>query len=138
VTDHDRRWAEIERRREAAEGPFRELCSGFLQLVPGRGAAGVRTLRRLSRALAALTEYRDAHNQARNLGGGELILGVRVVADELAAQIQEAAGPGQDPTTISWVLAGLRCPSQPFCAGCTTCFTVTAPTRPITGQVGVR
>jgi hypothetical protein len=134
-TDHDRRWAEIEARQAAAKQPFDTLVSGFLHLS-GWGTG--RTANRLKRALWALQEYRDAHQQSRNMGDGELILSVRVVADELAAQIQEAAPTTSvDPATIAWVLAGMRCPSQPFCTGCQSCFTITAPLRPVDGQVFV-
>lgn len=122
-----------DKRRAAAEGPFQKLCMGFLHLA---GWSTGRTASRLDQAMRALREYRDAHGQGRNMGHGETILAVRVVADELAAQIQEAAsGGGQDEATIAWVLAGLRCPDQPFCTGCRSC--VTAPNRPIDGAVGV-
>jgi hypothetical protein len=125
----DDRWARVDARRAKADGPFQQLCSGFLHLS---GWSTGRTAKRLDKALWALREFRDAHGQERNMGSGELILAVRVVADELAGQIQEAAGDpvhGADPATIAWVLAGMRCPSKPFCTGCTACFTITAPNR---------
>lgn len=133
----DRRWAEIEERQKKAEGPFHELVAPFLDLA---GWSTGRTAKRLDRALWALRGYRSAHQQSENMGDGPLTLSVRVVADELANQIQEAASDpsehGVDPATIAWVLAGMRCPSQPFCTGCTACFTITAPNRAIRGQVG--
>lgn len=123
-------WAERDARRAAAQARFDRLCAGFLHL----GKAGHNRIgARLEAALSALRGYRDAHNQDRNVGNGETILAARVVADELAAQIQESAGPGQDPATIAWVLAGLRCPNQPFCTGCQGCFTITSPHRPVPG-----
>lgn len=127
-------WDAIERRREETRGPFEELSRPYLHLT---GWSTGRTAKRLEKALRALREYRWAHNQEPTMGSGDLILGVRVVADELAAQIQEKAGPEQDPATIAWVLAGMRCPSRPFCTGCSSCFTITAPNRPIDGQVGI-
>ena len=128
-------WDAIDRRRQEATGPFEKLCRGFLHL---RGWGTGRTAKRLKDATWALRNYRDAYGQDRNMGDGELMLAVRVVADELAGQIQEAAGPDQDPTTIAWVLAGMRCPDQPFCTGCPACFTITAPNRLIPGQVGAQ
>jgi hypothetical protein len=129
--------AERRQRQEKAEGPFKELVSPFLDLA---GWSTGRTAKRLKNALWALHEYRSAHQKDENMGSGPLTLSVRVVADELANQIQEAASDpaehGVDAATIAWVLAGMRCPSQPFCTGCTACFTITAPNRAIRGQVG--
>jgi hypothetical protein len=52
-------------------------------------------------------------------------------ADQFARDIESAAHEaGQDPATIAWVVAGLRCPDKPFCTGCRSCFTITAPLRP--------
>lgn len=130
--DFERQMAERKRWQERTEGPWRELCERFLGL-----SARSRTFRRLEQARWAYREYRDAHQQDREMGGYELHLAVRVVADELARQIQEAAADRLlDPATIAWVLAGMRCPSQPFCTGCSACFTITAPNRPIPGQTG--
>jgi len=54
---------------------------------------------------------------------------VRVTADSLAALIDATATAKQDAYTIAWVVAGLRCRRQPFCAGCGACQTVTSPHR---------
>ncbi len=137
MEDFDRRMAERDRRQAEAEGPFEELARPFLHLA---GWGSGRVAKRLNSALWALRNFRDAHGQSRNIGDGEVMLSVRVVADELARQIQEAAGEaaGVDPATIAWVLAGMRCPDRPFCTGCRACFTITCPNRTIPGQVGVR
>jgi hypothetical protein len=132
--EFDRR-AELGVRREETEGPFKALCQRFLSLS---GWASGPTAKRFSEALWALRRFRDARNQDRDMGGGEVILAVRVIADELARQIQAKAGPEQDPATIAWVVAGMQCPAQPFCTGCTTCATIMSPGRLIPGQVGVR
>lgn len=127
TTEHERRWAEIEQRRAKATEPFKQLCAPFLGVAVDTPVA-----RRLRDAQWAHQEYRDAHGQDRNMGGYDLSLGVRVVADQLARDIEDAAATaGQDPATIAWVLAGLRCPRRPFCTGCGACFTVTSPLRPM-------
>lgn len=133
-------WARVEQRREASRGPFEKLCINFLGL-DRYGRTNGRELPvfgRLRDALAALDEFRRAHNQDGLHAYEEVELSVRVVADELANQIQHATGPEHDPATIAWVLAGMRCPSQPFCTGCRSCFTITSPNRPIAGEVGAQ
>lgn len=90
---------------------------------------GVGVFDRLREATGAVREWRHASNTR----GGDYeqeILAVRVVADTFASQIEAAATGDQDATTIAWVTAGLRCPAQPFCTGCTRCQTVTSPLRP--------
>ena len=56
---------------------------------------------------------------------------VRVVSAVMADQIQAAASAvdALDRITVAWITAGLRCTAQPFCAGCPSCQTITAPTR---------
>jgi hypothetical protein len=106
----------------------------FLGLDRYRGRRGeLPVAKRLSEAIWALREWRDANGQDRNMGDGELNLGVRVVADALAGEIAAFATAEQDASTVAWVLAGLRCPAQPFCTGCRSCQTVTAPHR-LTGD----
>lgn len=111
-------------RKAQVEGPFNDLAP-FLHLAN----YGLRNpvFLRLRDALATLREWRWA-SQTRGGDYEEVILAVRVVSDALARQI-EAGFPVQDDT-IRWVLAGLRCPAQPFCTGCTACQTITAPLRP--------
>lgn len=135
TSDFDRTMADREKRRTEAEGPFKALCLSFLGLS---GYASGPTAKRFEKALWALRRYRDAHGQSRDMGDGEVILAVRVVADELARQIQAKAGPEQDPATIAWVVAGMQCRAQPFCTGCTACATIMSPGRLVPGQVGVR
>lgn len=84
--------------------------------------------RRLEEALQAMRSHRRLNNQA-DRQEDEVSLGVRIVADSMASEISAAAGEGQDSATIAWVVAGLRCPSRPFCRGCDACFTVDAPHR---------
>lgn len=112
-------------RQDAAWAGF-ERWSRFL----GLRAWGfdVPAFNRLVAASRAVTDYRRAHNQR----GGDYedeILAVRVCADTFAGEIEAAAGD-RDADTISWVVAGLRCPQRPFCTGCPACQTVTSPARP--------
>jgi len=125
------RWLVEQRKRiEKARGPF-EAIRRFLHVdrgdVWGRGRLPV--YEKLNTALAALREWRHANNQ-QDRTEDQVCLSIRVVCDAMATQIGEAgAGAGQDPATIAWVVAGLRCPSRPFCQGCESCFTVDAPHR---------
>ena len=118
---------------EKARGPFEELAQPRLGLELGswdrRGRAR-RLHDKVDRALSALREWRQANNQQER-PEEKVNLAIRTTAEELAAQLAESAGarPDLDPTTIAWVLAGLRCPAAPFCEGCNACFTVTAPNR---------
>jgi hypothetical protein len=114
-----------DRKREAALKRF-DQWSGYLHLA-GWGH-GLPAFKRLQEALYAVRDWRYISN-TRTGSDEEIALAVRVVADTLANQIQ-AAATDQDQATIAWVVAGLRCPSQPFCTGCTSCQTVTSPLRP--------
>lgn len=113
--------------RERAREPFEHLALGRLHLSH-QAPAG----KRLSDALWALRQWRMTHNQSQEMRD-EVALGVRMTAETMADQIQAAAGPEHDPATIAWVLAGMRCPSRPWCAGCVACQTVTSPLRPAGG-----
>jgi hypothetical protein len=85
----------------------------------------VETATRAIRGWRNLSQWKgDVDEQAQ--------LVVRVAAESFADTITAAAGPEHDAATIAWVVAGLRCPSRPFCTGCVACQTVTAPTRPCT------
>jgi hypothetical protein len=114
---------------EAAREPF-EAILPYLDLDEGDGwgrRKGSRALHRLKEATKALHRWRSVNNQ--QMQGNEVEkLAVRVVAAQMADDIAEAS-TGQDPHTIAWVLAGLRCPRRPFCTGCNACFTVTSPLR---------
>jgi hypothetical protein len=116
---------EQERKREAARAKF-DQWSKYLHLH--KWGWGSDTFMRLHHATSDVQEFRRLSNYR---GGDyeEQVLAVRLVADTLADQIQ-AAADGQDPATVAWVVAGLRCPSTPFCRGCASCQTVTSPLRP--------
>lgn len=113
-------------RIERARGPFDGIAR-YLRLA--EWGTGVPVGRRLRAAFAALHEWRDANNQ-RRVPSDDITLAVRIVADQLAAEIEGAAGPEHDRDTVAWVLAGMRCPLRPFCTGCRACFTITSPNRP--------
>jgi hypothetical protein len=115
--------AEKAERVERARGPFERLALGRLDLT---GRPDV--LKSVRDALWALRDWRQVNNQQLRLEE-EAALAVRAVAESMASEIAAAAGDGQDPGTIAWVLAGLRCRRQPFCRGCDACFTVDAPHR---------
>lgn len=82
-------------------------------------------------AAADIREWRDANNQARGDYEDEVVV-LNVAREVWADEIQEAAAedPLMDPVTVATILAGLRCPSRPYCTGCVACQTVTAPHRP--------
>lgn len=86
------------------------------------------------RALDAQWDIRE-HRQVHNLPGGgyeQLHVALNVARETWATQI-EAACQGQpdlDRHTVAVIVAGLRCPSRPYCTGCPACQTVTAPARP--------
>jgi len=92
--------------------------------------------RRVAAALGAVRRWRQVSN---TLGDDYETEGVavRVTAEALAGQIDAAATARQDPGTIAWVVAGLRCRRRPFCTGCGACQTVTSPHREFTAG-GVR
>lgn len=86
------------------------------------------------RALEAQWDIRE-HRQSHNLRGGdheELHIALNVARETWAMEIQEACQgqPDLDPHTVAVIVAGLRCPARPYCTGCPSCQTVTAPTRP--------
>ncbi len=118
-------------RQERTDDAFRRI-QRFLDLDSGEvwGRRPPAVLTRLKDALAALRDYRRAHNQP-NFGDYEEKLAVRIVADQFAEDIADAAGgrTDLDPHTVAWVLAGIRCPWRPFCRGCQGCFTITSPHR---------
>jgi len=129
TTADEPRWqTEQKKRIEQARGPF-EAILRFLHVdtgdVWGRGRLPV--YEKLDKALSALRQWRWANNQQDRIED-QVCLSIRVVCDAMATQIAEA-GAGQDPATIAWVVAGLRCPRRPFCHGCESCFTVDAPHR---------
>ncbi len=131
-TDFDRRMADHRARIERARGPF-EAVQRFLRLAIPRWDSGRRPAAAYERALKAVQavrEWRYANNQ--QMQDHELEkLAVLVCADQFAEEIEAAAhDAGQDPATIAWVVAGLRCTARPFCTGCRACFTVTSPLRP--------
>jgi hypothetical protein len=129
-TENDRRWREREERVEKARARLDRLPSwltvDFGDVWGRRKSAPVVT--KLKEAFSALREWRHANQQSERLDD-EVALAIRVVADAMATDIGEAAGPHQDPATIAWVMAGLRCPRRPFCRGCDSCFTIDAPHR---------
>jgi hypothetical protein len=96
----------------------------------GRSGYACEAFNRAEKAVWALQAWRDAAGQRRDPHEA-LELTVRVVADVLAGQIEAAAPADLDSATVRWVVAGLRCTSQPFCTGCTMCATVTSPQRPM-------
>lgn len=126
------RWLVEQRERiQKADGPFHELCTPWMGIDRGDIFAGRPRLpvyTRLEKALYALREWRNA-NQQRHHQDDEVSMAIRIVADSMASEIAAAAGDGQDAETIAWVVAGLRCPARPFCLGCPSCFTITAPHR---------
>lgn len=121
--------AEKNARIEKARGPFERLRGLMsVQRYRAMGAGELPVYRRLNDALWALRDWRLANNQQQRMED-EVSLCIRVVNDSMASEISAAAGAGQDPATIAWVVAGLRCPLRPFCQGCDACFTVDAPHR---------
>lgn len=122
------RWVvEKEERIEKARGPF-EAILRFMHVDMGDWRGGrLPVYERLDKALSALRQWRYVNNQ-QDRTEDQISLAIRIVCDAMATQITEA-GAGQDPATIAWVVAGLRCPRRPFCKGCPGCFTVDAPHR---------
>jgi hypothetical protein len=110
-------------RVERARGPFERLCLGRMTVSSKSSVAD-----RVRAALWALHDWRQVNNQQER-GEEEAALAVRIVAESMASEIAATAGESQDPGTIAWVVAGLRCPRQPFCRGCDACYTVDAPHR---------
>lgn len=130
--EHDRQIAARRQRIEKARGPF-DAVMPFLHLhIPGWSSPRrpARAYQRLVDAFSAVREWRHANQQ--DMQGNEMEqLAARICADQFARDIEAAAhDAGQDPATIAWVVAGLRCPAKPFCTGCRRCFTITAPLRP--------
>ncbi len=132
MSEVDRRLSERDRRIEAARGPF-EAARQFLHLhIPSWDSRErpASVYRRVVDAVSAVREWRYANNQREQDHEMER-LAIRISADQFARDIEAAAhDAGQDPATIAWVAAGLRCPDKPFCTGCRSCFTITAPLRP--------
>lgn len=129
--EFDRQRAERQQRIEKARGPF-EAIRRYMHVARFTGGKWstdeLPVFRRLHDALNALSEWRMA-NQQRNEYQDEIALSIRIVADSMASEIAAAAGADQDPQTIAWVVAGLRCPLRPFCRGCDACFAIDAPHR---------
>lgn len=132
MTDFDRRRAERDKKIEAARGPFEAVIHYLHLRLPGWSSRerSPKVYERVTKARAAVREWRYVNNQ--QMQDNELeILSIRIAADQFARDIEAAAHEaGQDPATIAWVVAGLRCPDKPFCTGCRSCFTITAPLRP--------
>lgn len=129
--DFDRRMAEKERKIEAARGPFDALREFFRLEIPDWSSPRrpARAYERLVEAFSAVREWRYVNSQQMQTNELEKIA-VRICADQFAREIADAAhDAGQDPATIAWVVAGLRCPRRPFCTGCDSCFTVASPHR---------
>jgi hypothetical protein len=133
----ERQMAERQERIEKARGPFQDLFRFAHLNIPSWSSGGrpVRAFERVRAGFMAVREWRNANQQ--NMQTDELeMLAVRLCADQFAREIEDtASGAGQDPATIAWVVAGLRCPSRPFCTGCSRCFTITSPHRPNEGSL---
>lgn len=132
VASQEPSWVADKRKRvEKARGPFEAVMpylgidrGSFMQNLPGAAVA-----LRVDRAADAVREWRYANDQRGQDREIETVA-IRVAADQFARDIEDAAADtGQDPATIAWVVAGLRCPRRPFCTGCNACFTVTSPHR---------
>lgn len=118
-------------RIEKARGPFDAVRQFFHLDIPAWDSRrrAPRAYERVVEAFRAVSEWRYANNQ-RGQDHELERLAVRICADQFAREIEDAAhAAGQDPATIAWVVAGLRCPARPFCTGCDACFTVSAPHR---------
>lgn len=137
---NERMFAEKRKKIEEARGPFEEVRP-FLHLRLPEGLSRERpshVFRRVTAATRAVRQWRYVNSQRMQDNEIEIVA-IRISADQFARDIEDAAaqpGASLDPATIAWVLAGLRCPDKPFCTGCTSCFTITAPNRSIPGQVG--
>lgn len=118
--------ARIERARPAFEKLPMWLTVNFGSVLGEQYPRSV--LAKLSKAFTALREWRHANQQSPR-EDDQVALAIRIVCDAMATEIGEAAGGREDPATIAWVQAGLRCPRQPFCRGCDACFTIDAPHR---------
>lgn len=132
TTEFDRRWEERDKAIEEARGPF-EAIRKYLHITIPNWTSRERpatVYRRLVAATSAVRQWRYVNQQKEQTNELE-ILAIRICADQFARDIEDAAHQaGQDPATIAWVTAGLRCPSKPFCTGCRACFTITSPLRP--------
>ena len=122
-----RRERDEERKQRAREGFDRS--EQWLALR--NWGIGLPVVEAVRQAMWDIREYRNANNQQHGTNEQEIVA-VRVTCAVMADEIQAAAAarPDLDDTTVRWVLAGLRCPMQPFCLGCLSCQTITAPTRP--------
>lgn len=129
----DRRMEHREEEIQKAQGPFDAIRQFFHLEIPaawGSSRRPARAYERVVKAFSAVRQWRYVNNQKMQTNELER-LAVRICADQFAREIEDAAhGAGQDPATIAWVTAGLRCPARPFCTGCRHCFTITAPLRP--------
>jgi len=134
-TDFERQRATRQERIEKATGPFEDVRR-FLSLdIPAWDSRRrpVRAFLRVRDGFRAVRAWREANQQRMQTDELEK-LAVRICGDQFARDIEDAApGAGQDPNTIAWVVAGLRCPRRPFCTGCSACFTITSPNRPNEG-----
>lgn len=93
----------------------------------------VPAFRRIEDAIRTARDFRRA-----NTNGGQLVsyeplcLSVRIAADQFAIEIEDHAhdaGSDLDLSTVRTIVAGLRCPARPYCKGCPSCQTITAPVR---------
>ena len=87
-----------------------------------------------TRALDAQRDIRE-HRLATGYRGADyedLHVTLNVARETWATEILAAAAgdPDMDAHTVAVIVAGLRCPSRPYCTGCPSCQTITAPTRP--------
>lgn len=121
------------RQRERQE---REKASATVEFEKWRWALSLAgwgyrlpAFRAIQEALQAIGEQRRTSGY-RGLDYETETVAVRVLGRHFANEVQAAATDEHDPATIAWVIAGLRCPAQPFCTGCSSCFTIAAPIRP--------
>lgn len=133
-------WGDIE--REIAERKCEEEAAlpGFDRWRKFLHLAGfgwdVTAFKRLVKAREEIDRFRRA-NRTYDYGGYEReIVAIRVAADTFANQIEAEGFADHDPVTLRWVIAGLRCPQRPFCAGCDSCQSVIAPERAASVESG--
>lgn len=125
---------EWERRRREAE-----LADADARFTRSRRWLG--SLRDWGEGVPAFRKAREAQwdirsqRRARNVAGRDyedLHIALNVARETWASEIEQACQgqPDLDPHTVAVIVAGLRCPARPYCTGCPSCQTITAPTRP--------
>lgn len=124
-------WERRRREEERAEAQVRfDRSRRWLGRLREWGE-GVPAFRAARQAQWDIQSFRRANNyQGRDYE--DLHVALNVARETWAGEIQEACqgDPDLDPHTVAVIVAGLRCPSRPYCTGCPACQTVTAPTRP--------